>query len=211
MNKMSGISGKPQSTWQIFAQNFPWRDVILGFLIPKIIFLYGLSRKAPFFWGGIAIAWCITVFLIGQARTHKVNIFAVLGLALILVRIVVVVAQRDPRLYLVLVALDEFIFGAIFLVSLFFKRTIIEFFAEAVGLRVPEEIKRSKFYPRAWRIVTAVWGVTYLLFAIALVLLNVNDLKIVGRIDMFAWLPILVALFIFTIAFPRWYWRKNYI
>ena len=200
----------PQSTWQVFKHNFPWKDVIVGFLIPKVIFLYGLNRKLPFFWGGIAIAWCIAVFFIGRARTHKTNIFAVLALALILVRIFVVIAQRDPRMYLVLVALDEFIFGVIFLFSLFFRRSIIEVFADASGVKAPEEIKRSKYYSEAWRIVTAVWGVAYLLFGMVLVLLNVNDLKIVGKIDMFAWLPLLVILFIFTIVFPRWYWKNNY-
>lgn len=199
---------KPQSTSQIFMQNFPWKDVVLGFLVPKAIFLYGLNRKAPFFWGAIAIAWCIAVFLISQLRSHKVNIFALLGLTLILVRIVVVIAQRNPRLYLILIALDEFIFGFIFLASLFFRRSVIEFFADVIGIKAPEKIRRSKFYSQAWRIVSAVWGVAYLLFAIALVLLNVNDLKIVGKIDMFAWLPLLVILFIFTIVFPRWYWRR---
>ncbi|MDO8662902.1 MAG: VC0807 family protein [Candidatus Omnitrophota bacterium] len=204
------IDEKPQSTWQVFRHNFPWKDVIVGFLIPKVIFLYGLNQKMPFLWGGIAVAWCVVVFLIGQARTHKTNIFAILALVLILVRIVVVIAQRDPRTYLFLVALDEFIFGVIFLVSLFFSRSIIEIFADVVGVRAPEKIIRSKYYSKAWRIVTAVWGVTYLLFALLLVLLNVNDLKIVGKIDMFAWLPVLVVLFIFTIVFPQWYWKNNY-
>lgn len=199
---------KPQSSWQVFRRSFPWKDVTLGFLIPKMIFLYGLNRKAPFFWGGIAITWCIVVFLIGQRRTRKVNIFAILSVVLILVRILVVIAQRDPRLYLILVALDELIFGLIFLVSLFFRCSIIELFVDYLGIKVPEEILRSKYYSRTWRIITAVWGCAYLLFALVLALLNVNDLKAVGRIDMFAWLPVLVVLFIFTIVFPRWYWKK---
>ncbi|MDD5432659.1 MAG: hypothetical protein PHO70_06725 [Candidatus Omnitrophica bacterium] len=199
---------KAKSTWQIFIENFPWRDVILGFLIPKVIFLYGLNRKMPFVWGGYAIIWCLVVFFIGYTKTRKVNIFAILALVLILIRILVVIAERDPRLYLILVALDEIIFGLIFLVSLFFKRTIMEVFADAVGSKAPEAVKCSRYYSKAWRIVTFVWGVTYLLYALILVLMNVKDLKTVGQIDMFAWIPILVALFIFTIMFPRWYWEK---
>jgi len=202
-------SKKVPSTFQVFMQSFPWKDIILGFLIPKIIFLYGMSTKMPFVWGAIAILWCVAVFFISQVRTHKANIFAVLALVLILVRIVVVMSGRSPRMYLVLIALDEILFGAIFMISLLFKRSIMEILATEIGVRAPDEIIRSKYYSKVWRIVTAVWGIAYLLFALLLMSLNVKDLDIVGKIDMFGWLPLLVVLFIFTIIFPQRYWKKN--
>ena len=199
-----------QSAIKTFIRSFPWKDVFIGFLIPKGIFLYGMKTQLPFVWAGIAILWCVTVFLIGQVKTHKANIFAVLSLLLILVRIVVVTTQKNPRVYLVLVALDEIIFGLIFAVTLLLKHSAMELLVKATGIQVPDEIRHSGYYSRCWRIVTAVWAAGYLLFALVLVSLKAVSLKIVGRIDMFGWLPLLALLIMFTIWFPPRYWRKHH-
>jgi len=199
---------KSSSLWESLLKSFPWKDMTLGFLIPKMIFLYGLSRKMPFFWGGIALTWCAVIFFMGHVKTRKVNIFAILGVVMILIRIIVVIAQRDPRIYLFLLAMDNIIIGVICIVSLFFRRSIMQLFAESMDTRVPEKIKQSVYYSMAWRIVTAVWGLVYVLFSLALVLLKANNLKIVGTIDMLASWPLMIVLFIFSIQFPKWYWKK---
>ena len=199
---------KSLSLWESLLKSFPWKDMTLGFLIPKIIFLYGLSQKMPFLWGGIALTWCAVIFFMGHVKTRKVNIFAILGVVMILIRIIVVITQRDPRMYLFLLAMDNIIIGAICIVSLFFRRSIMQLFAESMDTRVPEKIKQSVYYSMAWRIVTAVWGLVYVLFSLALVLLKANNLKIVGTIDMLASWPLMFVLFIFSIQFPKWYWKK---
>ncbi|MDD5596235.1 MAG: hypothetical protein PHY94_08365 [Candidatus Omnitrophica bacterium] len=199
---------KDPTLWESLLNSFPWSDMIMGFLIPKMIFLYGLNRKMPFLWGGIALVWCVVVFFMKHVKSHKVNIFAILGVVMILIRIIVVIAQRDPRMYLFLLALDNIIIGVICIVSLFFRSSIMQFFAESLNTRVPEKIKQSVYYPRAWRIVTAVWGLVYVLFSLALVLLQANNLKLVGTIDMLASWPLMIVLFIFSIQFPKWYWKK---
>ncbi|MDD4900057.1 MAG: hypothetical protein PHT31_05315 [Candidatus Omnitrophica bacterium] len=199
---------KVPSLWQSLTRSFPWSDMIFGFLVPKIIFLYGLNRKMPFFWGAIALIWCVGVFLIEHVKVRKVNVFAVLAVLMILIRVVVVIAQKDPKMYLILLALDNILIGAICLLSLFFRKSAAQFFAEGMGVHVPEKIKQSQYYDSAWRIVTAVIGLIYMLFSLALVLLKTNNLSIVGQIDMFASWPLLIIVFIFCIQFPKWYWRK---
>jgi len=204
MNKNS------EATWKSFKENFPWKDMFLGFLIPKVFFLYGARHGAPFLWGAIAIAWCVGVFYLHQVRTHKVNFFAIFAVIMIMARIIVVIAAENPRMYLYVLALDNFIVGVIFMVSLLFKRSLMQMFADSASVQMPQEILASVYYGKAWRIVTFVWAIVYILFALALVLLKACNLKIVGLIDMLASWPLTIVLFIFTLKFPAWYWKENY-
>ncbi len=201
---------KSPSTWKSLKENFPWRDMFLGFLIPKVLFLYGVRQGMPFVWGAIAVVWCIGVFYFHQVRTHKANFFAIFAVIMIVARIIVVIAAKNPRLYLYVLALDNLIVGVIFMASLLFKRSLMQMFADSASAQIPQEILRSAYYEKAWRIVTFVWAAVYVIFAIALVLLKACNLKIVGLIDMLASWPLMVILFIFTLKFPGWYWKKNY-
>lgn len=198
------------STWKSFKENFPWKDMFLGFLIPKVFFLYGARHGMPFLWGGIAIVWCVGVFYLHQVKTHKVNFFAVFAVIMIMARIIVVLAEKDPRMYLYVLALDNLIVGIIFMASLLFKRSLMEMFADSADAQIPRKIKRSVYYGKAWRIVTFVWALAYILFAVVLVLLKAANLRVVGLIDMLAGYPLMIVLFLFTLKFPAWYWKNNY-
>ena len=201
---------KSPSLWKSLKDNFPWKDMVLGFLIPKLFFLYGASHGKAFLWGAIAVVWCAGVFYFHQVRTHKANFFAIFAVIMIMARIIVVIAAKNPRLYLYVLALDNLIVGAIFMASLLFKRSLMQMFADSASAQIPPEILRSVYYGQAWRIVTFVWAAVYIIFAIALVLLKACNLKIVGLIDMLASWPLMLVLFIFTLKFPAWYWKKNY-
>lgn len=201
---------EPGSIWKSFKEKFPWKDMFLGFLIPKVFFLYGARQGMPFLWAAIAVAWCAGVFYLTQVRAHKVNFFAVFAVIMIMARIVVVIAEKNPRMYLYVLALDNFVVGIIFMASLLFKRSLMQMFADSAGAQMPQEILRSVYYGKAWRIVTFVWAAVYILFALALVLLKAGNLKTVGLIDMFAGWPLMIVLFIFTLKFPAWYWKNNY-
>jgi len=201
---------KSGSTWKSFKENFPWKDMFLGFLIPKVLFLFGVRHGMPFIWGAIALVWCIGVFYFHQIRTHKANFFAIFAVIMIMARIIVVIAAKDPRMYLYVLALDNLIVGVIFMASLLFKRSLMQMFADSANAQIPQEVLRSVYYGGAWRIVTFVWAAVYIIFATVLVLLKACNLKIVGLIDMLASWPLMVILFIFTLKFPGWYWKKNY-
>jgi hypothetical protein len=201
---------KTRSVWKSLKENFPWKDMFLGFLVPKVVFLYGAHYGMPFLWAGIAVAWCFGVFYIHQVRTRKVNFFAIFAVVMILARIVVVLASKNPKMYLYVLAIDNLVVGVIFMVSLLFRRSLMEIFADSIGAQIPQEIASSAYYGRAWKIVTFVWAITYILFALALVLLKACNLKVVGLIDMLASWPLVIALFIFTLKFPSWYWKINY-
>lgn len=188
-------------------KRFPWKDAILGFIIPKIILLIGISKGLILAGGSAAMLWCICVFWYGHVRAKKVNIFAILAVVMIIARIIVVMASQNPAFYLIVQALDNASLGAMFLVTLLMKRSFVQLFVEESGITVPAHIKNSPYYSRAWRILTAMWGASCFAFAVILVLLKIGDLKLVAQIDLFGGWALSLILVIMTVRFPRWYWN----
>jgi len=192
-----------------FKRKFSLEGYVFRFFNSEGVFLYGVRHSAPFLWGAIALVWCVSVFYLHQVRTHKANFFAVFAVIMILARIIVVLAAKNPRMYLYVLALDNFVVGIIFMASLLLKRSLMQMFADSASAQIPQEVLRSPYYGKAWRIVTFVWAMVYIIFAIALVLLKSSNLKIVGLIDMLAGWPLMIILFLFTLKFPAWYWKKK--
>ncbi|MBN2452792.1 MAG: hypothetical protein JXB40_00830 [Candidatus Omnitrophica bacterium] len=178
----------------------------IGFLIPKAIFFIGISRGMLFAGSFFALIWCLGVLVVAYAREHKINVFAVIAVLMIFMRIAVVLASKSAALYLFAQAADSVLCGIIFLVSLFFPRSLIQILAEASGVAMPAEIRLSPFYKKAWQIITFVWGAAYMFFAVLLVTLNLTNLKAAAAIDIVAGWPFTAIMVAFTVIFPRWYW-----
>jgi len=198
------------SAWEVFKKNFPAKDMLVGFIIPKTIFFIGIKLNYPFAAGLIGLAWCLAVFCINQMRSRSVNVFAVAALIMIAARVAVLTIRANPQFYLFVQAADNAVYAVVFLGSLFFSRPLIQFFAEASGAKFPEELRRTPYYKAAWRIVTSAWGIVYALTAVVLVLLKLENMQTVGLIDLLSGWPVSAVLFIFSIQFPRWYWEKNH-
>ena len=196
-------------SWEDFKKRFPWKAMTVGFLIPKGILFTGISLNMLFSGALLATLWCLAVFLAAHFREGKVNIFAVFALAMIFLRIAVILASKSPALYLFAQALDSALYASIFFISLLFPRSLIQLFAEASGVAMPDVICKSPYYGRAWRIITAVWGAVFMVVALILLMLEIHSLKSAAIVDMIASWPVMVILIAFTVIFPRWYWTKN--
>jgi len=183
--------------------------MVVGFLIPKAILFAGISLRMLLAGAFAATLWSLAVFWIARARSGKINVFAVLAVIMIVARVIVILASKSPALYLFAQALESAFYGAAFFLSLLLPRSFIQLFAEASGARVPESIRASVYYHRAWNIITAVWAGVYMLTALVLVTVRMSSLKSVAIVDMLANWPITIGLIAFTVLFPRWYWTKK--
>lgn len=196
-------------SWEDFKKVFPWKAMAVGFLIPKIIFLIGIGRGQLFGGAIIAISWCLVVFAVTHLRDRKINIFAALAVIMILARIVVVLASKSPAMYLMIQAIDAAACALALFVSLIFPRSLIQLFAEESGIVMPDMVRNSPYYDKAWRIITAVWGGVFMLVALMLITLKLSNLGSAAIVDILSgWLPTMV-LIAFTVIFPRWYWTRN--
>jgi intracellular septation protein A len=197
------------SNWNDFKKQVPWKDMIFGFLIPKGILFLGISLNMLFPGAILAALWCLGVSATAYMKERKLNIFALFALAMIFLRVVVILASKSPALYLLAQALDSALYGLIFLISLLFPRPLIQVLAEASGVIVPEAIRKTPYYEKAWRITTGVWGLVFIFLALILAVLKMGSLKSVVVVDMLASWPPTIALIAFTVLFPKWYWKRT--
>lgn len=201
--------------WQTSGPRFPWRQLILGALVPITIFytLYRLGQ--PLTGALIAIGWSISLLAIKYWRSRSIELFPALAIPIVLIELIGTLITRNPDFYLASAAIDNVLWGLLFLGSLLFTRTLIQIFAELLnpGLGSPEFLShfemRQQLYRSAWKILTVIWAVVSFLKAIILILsqlkLPLEAFLIVRTASGF---PVLLLMLIFTYRFPRWYWAR---
>jgi len=202
--------------WQIFGSNFPYRQFILGALVPITIF-YSLYRfNRPLVGALLAIGWGIGLLAISYWRFQRIELFAGLAIPIILIELIGTLVTRNPDFYLASASIGSVLWGLLFLGSMLLPRPLIQIFAELLnpGLGSQEFFSQNTIprqrYRSAWQILTAIWGVVKLLRAIVLILSQLRlPLETFLVIKTATGLPVIVALLAFSYRFPRWYWERE--
>lgn len=195
--------------------NFPYRQFVLGALVP-ILFFYALYRFGrPLTGAVLAISWSLGLLAITYWRSRRIELFAGLAIPIIAIEIVGTLVTRNPDFYLASAAIDKILWGLLFLGSLFLRRPLIQIFAELLnpGLGSPEFLSQSKIphplYRSAWQKLTAMWAVVYVLKAIILIFSQLKlPMEAFLIIRTAIGVPVTVLLLVFSYRFPRWYWSK---
>jgi len=201
---------------QTSGPNFPWRQLILGFLVPITIF-YLLHRFGqPLVGAFLAIGWGVGLVVIKYIRSRKIELFPALAIPIVLIELIGTVITRNPDFYLAATAIENVLWGLLFLCSLFLTRPLIQIFAELLnpGLGSQEFLSQfempAQVYRSAWKILTVIWAVVYFLKAIILILSQLNlPLEVFLIVRIAIGLPVLVAMLIFSYRFPIWYWGRT--
>ena len=201
--------------WQTSGPELPWRQLLLGALVPIAIF-YALYRLGQPLTGAlIAIVWSISLLVIKYWRFRSIELFPALAIPVILIELIGTLITRNPDFYLASAAIDNLLWGLLFLGSLIFARPLIQIFAELLnpGLGSPEFLSHFEMpvplYRSAWKILTMIWAVVSFLKAAVLILSQLNlPLEAFLVVRTAAGFPVLVVLLIFTYRFPNWYWQR---
>ena len=147
------------------------------------------------------------VVAITYLRSRSVNLFAGLAVPFALIEFVGTLITRNPNFYLASAAINDILFGLLFLVSLLFSRPLILIFAEAMGT-APKEILRTQFRS-AFQVLTAIWGIVILVKATVLIFSQVwLPLEVFLTIRALLGLPLFVVMMVFSFRFPNWYQKR---
>ena len=201
--------------WQTSGPGFPWRQLILGALVPIAIFytLYRLGQ--PLTGALIAIGWSISLLVVQYWRSRSIELFPVLAIPIVLIELIGTLITRNPDFYLASAAIDNVLWGLIFLSSLLFARPLIQIFAELLnpGLGSQEFLNHFEMpvqlYRSAWKILTIIWAVVSLLKAIILILSQLKlPMEVFLIVRTASGFPVLIVMLIFSYRFPRWYWER---
>ena len=209
-------SQNPSADALISKATFPYRHFILGALVP-ILFFYSLHRFGqPLTGAMLAIGWSLCLLAITYWRSRRIELFPALAVPIIVIELISTLVFRNPDLYLASAAIENVLWGLLFLTTAFMRRPLIQIFAEMLnpGLGSDEFLNQhqlpQQLYRSAWQIVTALWGVVNLSKAIILVCsqlwLSMEAFLIVRTVS---GIPVMVLMLVFSYHFPGWYWRKK--
>jgi intracellular septation protein A len=199
----------------ISVANFPYRQFILGALVP-ISFFYGCHRFGqPLVGAMLAIGWSVSLLAITYWRSRRIELFAGLAIPIITIELVGTLVFKNPDLYLASAAIENVLWGLLFLGTTFMPRPLIQIFAEMLnpGLGSAEFLNQSNLSPQlyrsAWQIITAIWGVVNLLKAIILIFSQLNlPMEAFLMVRTAAGIPVMVLMLVFSYRFPGWYWTR---
>jgi len=200
---------------QISRANFPYRQFILGALVPISLF-YAFHRfEQPLAGALIAIGWSASLLGVTYWRTRRIELFPGLAIPIITIELAGTLITRNPAFYLASAAIENVLWGLVFLGSILISRPLIQIFAELLnpGLGSQEFLDQfklsTKLYRSAWQILTAAWGVVALSKAIILVFaqlwLPIETFLIVRTAS---GIPVMVLMLVLSYRFPEWYWER---
>ncbi len=195
--------------------NFPYRQFILGAVVP-ILFFYTMHRfERPLTGALLAIGWSLSLLAFTYRRSRRIELFPGLAIPIIAIELIGTLVTRNPAFYLASAAIENVLWGLLFLGSILMPRPLIQIFAELLnpGLGSQEFLIQLKLppplYRSAWQILTAIWGIVNLSKAIILIFsqlwLPIEAFLIVRTAS---GLPVTVLMLVLSYRFPGWYWER---
>ncbi|MGB0560245.1 MAG: VC0807 family protein [Spirulinaceae cyanobacterium] len=195
-------------------QHFPWRQFMIGALIPILIFYLFHRVDQPLAGAFFAAGWSVGIIVITRLFFKKSNLFAALSIPITLIEIASIVITLNPEFYLATAAIEHTLWGFVCLGSLVFSRPLILIFAQAMGgIEKSQELGefgKSDEFQSAWVVLTIIWGITHLIAAIVLIASQIwlpLESFLILRTGLGT--PLLAALIAFSFWFPRWYWNHS--
>jgi intracellular septation protein A len=195
---------------------FPYRQFILGALVPVLLFYVFHRFGQPLVGALLAIGWSISLLAITYWHSRRIELFPGLAIPIIIIELIGTLITRNPNFYLASAAVEKILWALLFSGSLILRRPLIQIFAELLnpGLGSREFLNQSKIPPQlyrsAWQILTAVWAAIYFLKAFILIFTQLNlsmETFLIFRTA--TGIPVTVLLFVFSYRFPGWYWART--
>ena len=192
-------------------RNFPWVDLTMAFLIPKALFHYLAAAEKPFLGAVLGVAWAAGYGVFQWSRTKKLDWFSVLAVFMIAGRITSHFCKHSGLNEFLAPAVDDLLFGVLFLGSVFTSRSLVQYFVDKSNVsEIPEVVRKTPFYQRAWNVTSVLWGVVSLVQGGLIFYLGSRNLQLARSVDFISGWPTTAVLMMFCVGFPRWYWTKNW-
>jgi hypothetical protein len=207
--KQEGEKHNP-TLFEIMKKNLPWKDVLLAIVIPQSIYHFFEGRGHQLLGIILGLAWCFVYMGIGYKKTRKIDIFPLFTVFLIGVQIITLFFKSIPELELYIKALDNMIYGVLYVVSLFFAKPLIQVFVDTMNIsEIPDFIRRTPYYRKAWFGVTLVWGIVNLTEAGLLIYFSHHNHEMIRVVSNVSGWPVMMILLIFSFWYPKFYWGSR--
>lgn len=187
------------------------KDFVVSAIIPIVIFSVFNKFKMPL--NGIILSglWGIGVVIFNFIKEREINALAVMTAIFSGVGLIGTIISKNPTFYLISPIIQDILYALIFFGSLLFERSLIQIIVEQSYLKnASEELRKKPKYKSVWRILTIAWGILNIsqgaLRTILLYSVSMSSYYAISTVYTNVSGPLLLA---FSIAFPKWYWKRN--
>ena len=189
-------------------------EFVLSAFVPAFIYYvfnhYNLRLSGVISAGG----WSVALLLFYWLKMRRVNIFSAIAAGISAIGLICTVITRSTSYFLLSPVASDVLVGSAFFGSLLFGKPLIQIFAEYTVKDVfPEELKKKPKYKKAWVILTLLWGCASIAQALLRVILYYYDHSpnkvlyySIGTIYGSISTPLFL---IFSVWFPKWYWKRT--
>jgi len=198
-------------TLKLNLSRIPWRDFLLGMIIPMTIFEIGSMVGASLTGVYIALAWLVLVITLAAIIKRAVSMFAIIAFVMILTQTIAgFLSPRYPFLTLI-PSLDYTILGLIFIGSMLRPRPfIMALIGKETIERTEAKFGKSKYFFKAWFDINIVWGMFYVLQGIFFSYILVLHADIGKLLAFLLGWPVVLVLLYFSVDYPQRYWTKHW-
>jgi len=192
----------------------PWKGFLLGLFVPvNVLLIFKLFNNAMT--GTIfAVGWCILFFLADYAVARQVCVFPLITLFMIATQtagsMYAVYHHASALAASLLPGIDDLIVALFFLGSLITRAPLILLLLDKESIsRLAAKYSKSPHFMLAWRQITVVWGVSYIVQSIMVTYLRVTSSPAERAVDFLLGWPTVFFLLLFSVTYPAWYWTKK--
>ncbi len=202
------------TAWDIVKLNLsriPWRDFILGMLVPMTIFEIFSMSGASLTGIYIALVWLVLVITLVAILKHAVSMFAIITFIMLLTQTIAGFLSVQYPFFKLTASLDYVVLGLIFIGSMLRPRPfIMALIGKETIERTEAKFGKSKYFFKAWFDINIAWGMFYVIMGIFFSYMLVLHAEI-DRLLVFllGWPAVLVLLY-FSVDYPQRYWTKHW-
>ena len=203
-----------ETTWSIFKVNLsrmPWRDFVLGMLIPLLLIQLVSLPSVPLFGVYCSLAWLIVLIVATAILTRNPSVFAIITLVVTASTVAGHYLARMHPAFTLIPSLDASIIGLMFVGSMLRPRPfIMSLVGKKTIARTEAKFGKSKYFYKAWFDINILWGMFYMIQGVTISYAMVLNLELGNIINvLFSWPSVLVLLYV-SIDYPRRYWIKHW-
>jgi len=208
------MTDNEETTWSIVKLNLsrmPWRDFVLGMLVPLLILQFVSLPSVPLLGVYCSLAWLVIVIVTIYILTHTFSVFPAITLIVTLTIVAGRYLAHMHPAFTLIPSLDAAIIGLVFVGSMLRPRPFVMALVDKKTIERTEAIfGKSKYFYKAWFDVNIIWGMFYIIQGVIISYLMILNMELGNIINaLFGWPSVLVLLYI-SVDYPRGYWKKHW-
>ena len=187
--------------------------ILIGAVAPTLIYYVGRRCGMGLEGAILASLWGLGVMAWFYWRLREIDGSSAMGAAYCIAGLVGMVIMRSEDGYLEAPIASDFLMGSVFLVSMLFRRPLIQALAEQLSEEgtFSEELRGSRFYRPLWLRLSLVWGGAYFFRGLcSWIALVATPIEVYLGVRVALDWPLTAALIAFSFWYPGRYWGRKF-